>query len=438
MNRSIRFALLLSGGLFLAMFLGPRMIPCTASGSDVAGGADSSRAVRASVPEPVTLSVENMEIKEVLSMFSRTRGLNIVAAGDVAGQVSIDLHGVPFDQALRAAVAMAGFEVVHQGDIYFVRRPSGDDAATSVLKDVRTYRLNYAVPEKTLSVLQQMLSPVGKVTNYLPMRTLVAEDRPEVLDRIDSVVRALDVPPRQVLIEARILEVRLSKDMNLGIDWSLLFSKGKGRGRVDVEGFATGAAAGNEGAFLLWGEGDFATAIQGLEGVEELNTLSAPRLLVMDGTQAEIIIGGELGFPVVTTVENTVIQSVQFLSVGAQLKLTPTITDDGFIMMKVHPELSDGVVQQGIPSKSTAEVTTEVLVRDGQVLFIGGLIRDRDEKTRKGIPVLVRIPILGPLFGRTVHSRQKSELITLITPRIVAPGAAVDIHANGMDRLPRP
>jgi len=78
------------------------------------------------------------------------------------------------------------------------------------------------------------------------------------------------------------------------------------------------------------------------------------------------------------------------------------------------------------------------LIQDGQVLFIGGLIRERDEKTRKGIPVLVRIPILGPLFGRTVHSRQKSELVTLITPRIVVPGTAVDIRANGMDRIPHP
>lgn len=145
-------------------------------------------------PAPVTLSVRNMDITEVLSMFSRTRGLNIVTTGDVIGNVTVDLHEVPFDQALQAVVSMAGFEVVKRGTIYFVRKPSGDDPATSILNEVRTYRLNYAELEKTLPVLQQMISPSGKISGYAPTRSLVVEDRPEVLQRIDEVVRSLDFP----------------------------------------------------------------------------------------------------------------------------------------------------------------------------------------------------------------------------------------------------
>jgi type II secretory pathway component GspD/PulD (secretin) len=383
-------------------------------------------------PAPVTLSVQNMDITEVLDMFSRTRGLNIVTTGEVSGNVTVDLHEVPFDQALQAVVCMAGFEVVKRGDIYFVRRPTGDDAATSVLNEVRTYQLNYADLDRTLPVLQQLLSPAGKISGYPPTRAVVAEDRPEVLQRIGEVVRSIDLPPRQVLIEARVLEVRLKNNSTFGIDWSLAFSKSGGKGQIDVQGLATPKESGAEGMFITWGKGDFMAALEAMEGVEDLNTLAAPRLLALDGKAAQIVIGGELGFPVVTTVENTVIQSVQFLQVGTQLKITPTITDDGMIRMQVHPELSDGVVQEGIPSKTTTEVTTEVLIKDGQTLFIGGLIRERNEQTRKGIPLLMDLPFVGRLFSRTTITKEKSELVTLITPKVVHPGESAD---PGTDRF---
>jgi type II secretory pathway component GspD/PulD (secretin) len=383
----------------------------------------------AAVTAPVTLSVQNLDIREVLGMLSTSRGLNVVYGADVRGAVSIDLREVPFDEALTATAAIAGCDVTRHGDIYFVRRMTGDDPGAALLRGMRTFRLNYADPAALQPVIEQLLSPIGKITPYPPLRTLVVEDRPEVLARVDEIVAALDIAPRQVLIEARIMEARLSKDMRFGIDWSLLFSHGfgpdKGSGALNVEGFAGKAGSGNQGVFLSWGEGDFAAAIENLEGVEELTTLAAPRLVATDGTEAEIVIGGQLGFYVVTTVENTVMQSVQFLDTGAQLRLTPKITGDGFVRMKIHPELSDGVIDKGLPSKTTAEVTTDVLVADGQTLFIGGLIRERDEAIRKGIPLLSRLPLIGALFGRTTHSTQRSELITLIKLRIIEPGESL-------------
>jgi type II secretory pathway component GspD/PulD (secretin) len=179
---------------------------------------------------------------------------------------------------------------------------------------------------------------------------------------------------------------------------------------------------------VTWADIDFAAELEAVEGVTSFKTLAAPRLLAVDGVPAEIIVGGQLGFSVVTTVNETVIQSVQFLDTGAQLRLTPTITGDGHILMTIHPELSDGRIEEGLPSKTTAEVTTDALVRDGQTLFIGGLIRERDEEIRKGVPVLMRIPLLGRLFGRTVQTKLRSELVTLITPHIVPPGESPAIE----------
>jgi type II secretory pathway component GspD/PulD (secretin) len=193
---------------------------------------------------------------------------------------------------------------------------------------------------------------------------------------------------------------------------------------MTTAGFAGTPQTGVDGLFLGWGTQDFTSALETMEGVSELNTLAAPRVLAVDGAEAEIIIGDQLGFSVVTTVDNTVIQSVQFLDTGAQLRLTPTITSDGNILMEIHPELSDGQIQEGLPSKTTTEVGSHVLVRDGETIFIGGLIRERKEETRKGIPLLMHLPLLGHLFGRTTLTSQKSEIVVLITPKIVRPGDA--------------
>ncbi|MFH1142920.1 MAG: secretin N-terminal domain-containing protein [Candidatus Eisenbacteria bacterium] len=383
-------------------------------------------------PAPVTLAVQNMEIREVLALLSDSRPMNLVCGSEVEGRVSIDLHEVPFPEALRAVVGMAGFDVVRRGNIYFVQRDSNRDPREALLREARTFRLDYAQPDAILQALQPSLSPQGKAVAYPPLRTLVVEDRPDVLDRLAILVDALDIAPRQVLIEAQIIEARISDDLRFGIDWSLVFSAGAGSGAIDVAGFASPAEAGAQGLFVSWGEGDFTSVLESFEGIEDLRTLAAPRVLAIDGTEAEIIIGGQLGFSVLTTVDNTVIQSVEFLDTGAQLRITPTITGDGYVLMKIRPELSDGVIENGLPSKNTSQVTTQVLVKDGHTLMIGGLIREREETIRQGIPLLVRLPLLGHLFGRTTRSVQRSELITLITPRILEPGEDLTYRGTGL------
>lgn len=382
--------------------------------------------------EPVTLSVKDMDIKDVLSMFSDSRDLNIVCEGAVKGAVSIDLHGVPFPQALRAVVGMAGFDVTRKGNIYFVHKPAGGDPGRTVMLESRTFRLNYADPTEVQTVLGEFSSPIGKVTTYAPLRALVVEDHAEVLARMEAILAEIDCAPRQVIIEARLIEARLSDDMSMGIDWSLVFSQNKGSGNLDLSGFASPAGMGSEGFFITWGEGDFTAALEMMAGVEDLNTLAAPRLVAIDGAEAEIIIGGQLGFRVVTYVENTVMESVEFLDTGAQLRLTPTIAADGHILMSISPELSDGKIEEGLPSKTTTEVTTQVLVKDGQTLFIGGLIREREEMARQGIPLLMDIPLLGRLFGKTTVGTQKTEIVVLITPHIVLPGEAAPYEGLGL------
>jgi len=417
------------GGLVCAIGLLLMIMLLLLAGAVAPAKATNDGAPR-SEPMPVTLSVQNLEITEVLAMLVGTRGLNLVCEGDVSGQVSLDLHEVPFDEALHAAVGMAGCEAIRRGNIYFVRRSSGDQDS-QVFADFRTYRLNFAQPENIKKVLDEMLSSGGKVVAYEPLRSVVVQDRSDVLDRLGTVIASIDQPPRQVLIEAEIIEVHLANDMQFGVDWSLIH-EGTAYGQIDLQGFAQPGTGGSQGFFGRWEKDDFIGFLETMEGVEELSTLAAPKVLAIDGADAQIIIGGQLGFSVVTTVENTVIQSVEFLDTGAQLRITPTITDDGQVLMQIHPELSDGVIQNGLPSKSTTQVSSQVLIPDGQTLFIGGLIRERNETIRKGVPVLIHLPVVGALFGRTSNAVRKDEIVVLITPRVVPAAAYVPYTGMGL------
>jgi type II secretory pathway component GspD/PulD (secretin) len=400
-----------------------------AGAEEDARSADTRIVEAVKAPPPVTLSARDLDVKDVLSLLSRARGLNIVCSSDVTGPVTLELHEVPFEDALRAVSAIAGLEVTRKGELYYVRKPDEGDPAIDIMLEARTFRLDYAQAPDVIAVLTPLLSPHGTATSYDPTRAIVVEDWPGVLDRVGTIIDSIDRAPRQVMIEAQVLEARLARNYRFGVDWSLLVSSGDGAGQLVVDGFA---AAGPEKFFGFWNQGDFAGALEASDAVDELQSLATPRLLVTDGDEARIIIGDQLGFPVVSTVDNTVIQNVQFLDVGTKLIVTPTIAGDGYLQLEVHPELSNGVIQNGLPSKSTSEVTTRVLIKDGQSLVIGGLIRERDERSRKGIPVLMNLPLVGPIFGRATKQVVRSELITVITPRIVQPGETIPYEGNGL------
>jgi type IV pilus assembly protein PilQ len=191
------------------LLLGLTALPLPAQ--EAASPADPDDTVRielagASRYAPVTLSARDLDILEIFLMLSRSRGLNIVAGDEVKGPVTLELHAVPFQEALRAVAAVKGFEITRRGDIWFVHKPEGGDPASSIMHESRSYRLDYASPEDLLPVIESMLSGSGSAMAYLPLRAVVVEDRPSVLDRVGAILEALDQPRRQVLIEAQIIE----------------------------------------------------------------------------------------------------------------------------------------------------------------------------------------------------------------------------------------
>jgi type IV pilus assembly protein PilQ len=287
--------------------------------------------------------------------------------------------------------------------------------------DVMTFKLKYADIDEVEKVISELVSESANITVYKPEKTLIVEDMSRSLDRVKQVLETLDIPPKQVLIETRIMSVRLNDDTSLGIDWSDTFSGFfNSSGNVLTQGFARPETFFAQGFFFNVMNGDFNLILDALQTITEVSFISSPRVLALDNKEARILIGDMLGYYVTTATEAAVLQSVEFLDTGTQLIITPHIIDDERIIMDIHPEISDGSVIDGLPSKNTAEVTTSLMAPDGGTIFIGGLIRDRKEDIKERVPGLGSIPVIGALFGRTTNITVRHEIIVLITPHIIS------------------
>ncbi len=379
------------------------------------------------------------DLKDVIRTLSERGGFNIVSGPDVTGRVTYDLRNVTAIQALDAALKINGYGIEKSSEIMFVRplKPEADSGGTPEQQAPgmlysRSYRVVYSDVSEVASAVRENISVHGKVTVNKANNIIVAEDTAERIKKIDELVMKLDVIPRQVLIEARILEVRLGDDMQLGVDWSNVFKGGDATFNLSAENFARRPdTSGSAGLFFEVVTPHFEMFLNALQEKGDLKTLATPKLLALDNREAEIIIGGRLGFRVTTTINQVTTETIEFLDVGTMLKLTPRISDDGFIYLSIHPEVSEGVIDQGLPSETTTEVTTRVIIRDGESVFIGGLIRDRREKTIQQVPLLGDIPFIGPVFRNTTDSILKTETVIMITPHIVEPQDAAILH---MDR----
>jgi type IV pilus assembly protein PilQ len=392
------------------------------------GASQSGRRSLEAAPEPVedriTLNIKDIDITEVLKFLSLKRRINVIAGKDVSGPVSVNLYDVPFTIALQAILRSNGFTYHQQDNIIFVTRVSepSDRAPRSVPPTMQTFRLNYANIPETAEMVQNLLSPSGKMVIGKESKTLLVTDTSETVERVAQLLKLLDDKPRQVLIEAKILEVTLDRSSTLGINWEVLFGRnglGGRLGRVLTQGFATSPATAAPGLFFSVVDTDFSILLSALQERGDVNTLANPKVLTLDGKEAEILIGSKLGFRVTTTTQTATLESIQFLNVGTQLVIRPSISNDGYILMHVHPKVSDGVIQAGLPSETTTEATTSVLVKDGTTIIIGGLIREREEEIINQVPGLGSLPVLGPFFRSRKETKKKTEIAVLITPYIV-------------------
>ena len=428
--------------------------------------------------EPITLNVQQQPLGQILEALSVSQKVNIVAGADTTVPVTANFYDATLDQALDWILTPLGLAWYFDGQVYQVLAAADQAALTHPLVH-HVFRPDYMSASELEKFLTQFLSPRGRIVlGEAPEHSMasnpddaggLASDQPETLIVIDEQARIdmmaglvadLDKRPKQVLVEATILEVTLDETNRFGVDINYIshggfndFESLAAPGEVysdptlvapggmpgglaagapfltpkDTGSFAQGGFTENDGEGLRIGYvgSNIAAFLEALQRVADTNVLANTKVLSLNKMRGELIIGGRLGYFGGTTVSDGISQqSVQFLEVGTQLRFRPFIGDDGFVRLEIHPQRSSGVVDSttGLPSETTSEVTTNVMVRDGETVVIGGLIESRDVHTTKRVPFLGYLPLIGWLFSSEKTEVTRKEIIVLLTPRVLRDG----------------
>lgn len=394
----------------------------------------------------VTLHCRGSDLREVLDLLSQQGDINIIPSKSVAGEVTASLPNVSLQEALDVIVKSAGY--MWRSDGKFIHVGTREDfKAMDQASDrigTRVYRPNYITAKDLEQLITPLLTPsVGVVKaaapstvgiaadgasaggdNYAGAEAVVVRDFENVLASIDQLIAEMDRRPTQVAIEAMILSVKLDDEHRFGVDFQFLRNN-------DHVRLATGSPLSTLGEIsfdsggLKFGylDSSLSMFLDAVETIGDANIIATPRVLCLNRQRAEILIGAQLGYVNTTQTETSSTQSVDFLEVGTQLRIRPFIASDGMVRMEVHPELSTGTVRVEqnftLPDKDVTQVTSNIMVRDGSTVVIGGLIRDEMTNSGTQVPLLGSLPWIGPAFRRSTQSLERREIIVLITPHIV-------------------
>jgi type II secretory pathway component GspD/PulD (secretin) len=375
-------------------------------------------------------------IAELFEMIARRERINITLGKGVTGNVAVSLYDMTPREAIYAIAEAGGFQVLARANGYLIVSPAQAAAETvpAGQMELRTLKVQYSEPALVAEILGKHVSRGGKVTVLPQRQMIVVEDTHEGMARIISLLHELDVQPRQIMIEAKILEITLDTSETFGIDWSKVFSA-NGVNAVGTTGLA--AASGTPGLVFNFVNKNVSAYLSALSNKGRVRTLATPKLLALENQEATTNIGDKLGYRLTTTINNVTSESIQFLETGVILRVTPSVDSDGRIVLRVRPEVSSGSVQDGIPSKKTTEVSTQMVAEDGQAILIAGLIKATDGKRRIGVPLLGDVPGIGKLFSSSETTSGATETIVMITPRIVRDATSLAQEQPSLDKVER-
>jgi len=265
-----------------------------------------------------------------------------------------------------------------------------------------------------------------KIVPNTENNSLLMYATPSEFTVIENALKRLDVPPIQVMIEASLAEVSLTDDLRYGLQWS--FQGGDGPLVLSEAGNGGIAQRFPGFSYLFTGRSDIRAVLNAIETVTDVNVISSPKLLVLNNREAELQIGDQVPITVqsaVGTSDDTpaIVNSVQLRDTGVILRITPRVNRSGMVLLDVAQEVSDVVPTTSSnidsPTIQQRRISSTVAVRNGETIALGGLIRESKSRTRGGVPLLTKIPLAGSLFGSTSNNKRRTELIVLITPRVI-------------------
>ncbi len=411
--------------------------------------------------EKLTLNFQKIDVREALNVIADFTGTNMVISDTVTGNITLRLKDVPWDQALDIILQSRGLDMRKIGNVIQVA-PRAEIAAKekleltsrqeiSELQDLRTesFQISYQKADAIATLLssdkQRILSKRGSAVVDARTNTLFVQDTPDRLEEARKLIKQIDVPVRQVMIEARIVEATDDFSKNLGVRLGYnstdAFSVGNSTRLFGNIGANTPTAgplagttmpantpnvnlpsAGTAGTFsmLLFNSSVsklLSVELTALETDSKGKIISSPRVVTSDQTEATIATGTEIPYQQASSSGAT---NVAFKAATLSLAVKPQITPDDNIIMdiKVNKD-SVGQLYAGVPSINTNAVTTQVLVENGGTVVIGGVYLQQQSNGVNKVPLLGDIPVLGYLFRSTAKLDNKSELLVFITPKII-------------------
>ena len=422
--------------------------------------------------EKISMDFKDIDIQNALRLLAEVKDLNMLTTDSVQGTITMRLVEVPWDQALDMILEAKGLGKVLQGNVLRIAPMEEIQSMAETrlkaqksnlqLEPIITEMLpvSFAKASDIRTLLMEgdqgkgtrLLSQSGSVSIDQRTNTLIVKDMTSNLSQIREMVKDLDKPIPQVLIEARIVEVHRDSRMDLGINWGFNY-KGSARGSLGVSNTSANAyqvqqsdAEQEERRPLMSGEIpplnvsllpktmagqigihlgsvspllDLDIELGALESRGKAKTISSPRVLTTDNQAASISQGSRQPYPTQAEGGGT---TYDYIDAALSLRVTPHVTANGFITLEVNAtNNSPGTALSGPPPINTKEVQTQALVKNGETIVLGGIFQNSQSNGQSSIPMLHEIPYLGWLFKNKTTSNNQSELLIFITPRIINP-----------------
>ncbi|HLP84558.1 MAG TPA: hypothetical protein VK157_09425 [Phycisphaerales bacterium] len=443
----------------------------------------------------VDLHVKDEDLANVLEMLSIQSQKNIIASKDVQARVTANLYGVTFYEALDAILNVNGYGFIEEGN--FIKIYTLDELTKKQAelrnKVSKVITLSYMNSVDAAEFVKPLLSPDGQIKvnskagtfaaagetpsgaeDYAHGSLLVVYDYEENVAQVEEMVRQIDTRPAQVLVEATVLQTQLNEANALGVDFSVVADMSftdyvgtplqavnsilagnsdaavggasQDRGASGVGSSVGNVASGSGGIKVGIVSNDVGVFVRALDEITDTTVLSNPKIMTLNRQSGRVLVGRKVGYLNTTATDTSTTQSVEFLDTGTSLYFRPFVTTNGLIRMEVKPKVAEAAIRQisdiggnpvTIPDEITNEITTNILVRDGQTVVLGGLFRENVTVTRKQVPILGDIPFIGNAFRGHDDSTNRNEIIFLITPTIVDDAMITESGERGSEYVDR-
>lgn len=396
----------------------------------------------------VTLEFADAEVRKIFQLLSEVSGKNFVLGDEVTGNISLKLVNVPWDQALDIIMDAKNLDMRDNGNVLTIKgkgkfKSQADEEAEfkkTLIKSIElksaTFAINYSTASEIENQIKPLLTPErGKTTIDARTNMVIVRDIPDVIDSIRKLIIQLDVPEKQVMIEARIVEATSTFTRSLGVNWGVHYRDGMasflGINQLDTSfgGLASTAAptsglSGQSGGAMGISFGTLTSNISldlrlnAAASAGLVRIVSTPKVATLNNKTAKITQGQQV--PYTSSTSDKV--ETKFVEAALSLEVTPHINANGTIGMKIDAK-NDSVGQSTggstAPAINKKQATTEMLLRDGETTVIGGIFVDSDNDSDDGVPYLMDIPLFGKLFKSNSKTKVKTELLIFITPRIL-------------------